>query len=336
MCGLVGVLSSDMTGEKLRIFQGLMVVATLRGQTGAGLAVVPRPKKHVPSVRILRHPTLTAAELVYDQEFYKYTKEPGSITCCMGHARAPTTGGFEIADTHPHVARHIIGMHNGHMRTVAGTEVPKKQNDSAMLFDAIGNQGIEQVIQHSVGAYALSIYNKQTQRLYFLRNSHRPIHFCMVEGDNKTLFWASEAQMLQLVVGRSVNGKLHHYTLPADELISFPAFENGDIRFEDRKTVKSEAPKEKDVTDKTRMMYPTVSGQYFERNDMLAMLTHGCANCNAAHTMEDYLEKKIVWFAPKEFMCRECLTHDQTARDYVTCHGIALPHDLPPIVPTTH
>lgn len=335
MCGLVGVLTNSMSQKKLDIFQQLMTVATIRGALGAGFAGIPSKPG---AVEILRDPDATAADMAYGASLWKllYGKEKKEFNCLMGHARLPTSGGNEVEDCHPHSSRHIIGMHNGTMTKVMGRKIKKKDNDSRVLMNAMGEQGIREALEQSEGDYAVSVYDKNSQRLYLARNTNRPLHLATIDGDKTTLFWASEAAMLQLVIGRNIVDKkaITHYTLAPNRLLSYRVYFPQFLEYESIGVISTEQkllpPPNKLEAD---VFYNTFGHTSVNAQELRAILDTGCANCEEAATMADYNGKKLTFFKTEEFFCEKCLTNDPLARAYLASHHVELPAHIKPVNP---
>lgn len=333
MCGLVGVLSRDMTAEKLSIFHDLMVVATLRGDLGAGVAAVPSQPG---PVETLRDPVVCAAELASGSEFHKlfFAKKANKFNCVMGHARMPTRGGLDDKDCHPHSSRHVIGMHNGTMKSVCGRQLTKAENDSEALIAAIGTHGLKATLEQSEGDYAVTVYNKNESRLFFARSAKRPLHFAMLAEDPNTLFWASEAMMLHLVLSRSTVGKIKHFTLKPNHILGYRVYYPGVLEYE---TVAMVTPPETEVKAQSRTEVYQTTPNHFTSHDVLQALLHGgCSNCNEVQHLAEYLAPTITWFSPKEFICDTCLTHDAFARTFLVSHSVPVPARIKPVLPLTH
>ena len=335
MCGLVGVLSNKMTPEKLAVFHDLMIVATLRGDLGAGVAAVPA---NPGPVDVLRDPIVCAAELVSGSEFHKmfFAKKAKQYNCVMGHARMPTRGGIEDKDCHPHSSRHVVGMHNGTMKSVFGRTLDRKENDSEMLINAIGLHGLRETLEKSEGDYSLTVYNKNESRLFFARSAKRPMHFALLAEDPNTLFWASEAMMLHLVLSRSTVGKIKHFTLKPNHILGYRVYYPGVLEYETVAVIASETNTRETPIPQATDVYQTVKDHFVTHDTIQTFLKGGCTNCNEAKSLADYLAPTITWYSPREFICDECLTHDEFARTYLTSHHIAVPARIKPTTPTTH
>lgn len=206
------------------IFRDLLNISSLRGFQGSGAIVYQKPSpvfKSNGAVRTIRSKAISGA-LAYSDELEDLFRP--SCSLAIGHARWPTKGGTDEKALHPHRHGHIVGVHNGTLWRAAGQEV-KEESDSSLFFKAVAEMGIREAIRETRGAYAFIWINEEEGTVNFLRNSQRTLFFKNV-GYNKniqTLYWASEASMLNFVFDRSFKGNNSWDTfMPEDVLISYP------------------------------------------------------------------------------------------------------------------
>lgn len=336
MCGLCGVLSTRLSPQEIASFQHLMTVSTLRGSDGAGF--VAAPVKADREFKIVRQPHWTAADLVYSHEFWdialKDTNKPSNqLSMLMGHARMPTTGGTDEEDCHPHIAQHIVGMHNGTL-TKVGRKVTVKDNDSRMLFDGIATVGIQKTFQETEGSFAVTFIDKKSDTLYFARNKQRPLYWGKIKAHN-TIWWASESVFLEMVLGRLFTGQeLKIYQAKPDTLVSFRVHPLGMVGYVDAVPLDTPAshsvPEVKSETQETKGnnshgMVETARGKFVALDELKLKLQEGCAYCGKGQTLQDHLKHKLTWTGVDEFICEDCVKYDEFARDYCTSRGIVLP-----------
>lgn len=338
MCGLVGCLSSNLTPQKADIFRELLTVATVRGAYGAGIAAVEAPDRKKPNIELFR--TLgTGAEMAIDAGFYKYLNKH-KVSCLMGHTRMPTSGGWDLEDTHPIHARHVVGMHNGTLKVVNGVPVGTDY-DSEKLFHALSNTDPVKVLASSTGSYAVTYLNKNNFRLYFARNKDRPLSFAMVDGDETTLWWASERDMLQFVLARNAiaGTKIKHYPLPPGLLLTYRVHFEGVVKYENSKPILSENLPVVLPRDSVEDLWATSKNHMAEKSDIKKILDDGCANCKHPANWDDFEKKRMLWIEPTEFFCFDCVQKDQFVQTMILASGMTLPKGmalLPPPKPTEH
>lgn len=230
MCGLAGVMSRNLDVTQLQKFKDIYTIAQIRGDTGAGVAVVPlqtgQSIRHVG----IRRTAWSSGHLVTTSDFYDACKKPCSIV--VGHARAPTRGGSDIKNVHPHRSGDIILVHNGTMTTVdkVSVTIGQKHTDSAMIAECIAEKGPHHFVENSIGAYALVWIDLKKQTLNFLRNSERSLWLGMekdtaINGKLAAVWWASEMPMMMYPMSRYtgyVKERMEYKSLPTNEWWSWP------------------------------------------------------------------------------------------------------------------
>lgn len=142
----------------------------------------------------------------------------------MGHNRWATQGGVNEENAHPFEYESIVGAHNG---TVSRESIKDFHNakefdvDSQIIFSQIDQDpDLFQVWKAVRGAMALVWYEKEEKQLHFARNKERSFNYT-INKNGKTLYWASEAWMLHIALGRAgiehgevISTKVdHHYTI---------------------------------------------------------------------------------------------------------------------------
>jgi hypothetical protein len=212
MCGLSGAMSSWLSDTEERAFKELMMLSNFRGMEGSGVIATK------PNADTTYHKCLKSSLHLFDEEEFKSIEAQRS-SVLIGHTRFPTKGGVTYDSTHPHVAGHIIGVHNGTMQSIMNKGVPDGANDSKLLFEAIAEHGIDEAIKQSRGAYALMWIDLEARTFNVLRNDQRPLFFSKAYGGN-TMFWSSESWMLHTVFARA-NWKPEVHSLKTDHLFSF-------------------------------------------------------------------------------------------------------------------
>jgi hypothetical protein len=227
MCGLSAVLADRLTPKYIDAFNTLMLLSNLRGADGAGVigATV--------SGKIYKHKTIgTGLDLIRDQSYHRLVsgKRDEELQLLIGHTRFPTKGSVQLKNTHPMDAKNVIGVHNGTMIDVYDRFATGAQSDSAMLYDAISEFGIEETMSKSEGAYALMYVDKVKKVFHVLRNVQRTLHQAIVSenGEPVAMFLSSEAGMLRYALGRCGITNIEVRDVPTNTLMSFPLLPNKD------------------------------------------------------------------------------------------------------------
>lgn len=350
MCGLAGVLSGHLSKQDIEIFQGLMVVSTLRGAMGSGVAAYPIKKSQEP--RSFKSATWCAAELVTQPDFFKLTKAP--LTCLMGHARLPTSGGYDDDAAHPHMSGSITGMHNGTITKVADRVITSKDCDSKILFESIATKGVKDTIENTVGAYALTYFDTKDNTVNFIRNDKRTLYFGKPPEVTDTVFWASEANFLRFIIGRYYpTGASVIYRTKPDMLYKFsarpkmvnliadswmeikqrtgapvtvtPPFLHRTQAMLPAPTTQSNGcsgtdPTKEQTYDNTHM-HETKRSTWVPEGQIQMALAKGCSWCGQPATWFEFQNKRTYWHDPLEFICHDCAIADPTAEHYANSSG---------------
>lgn len=194
MCGLVGV-AGQISAKEEKIFKQLLILDSLRGEDSTGVASVDW-NGNVDVAKTVGDPFQ-----LFDTSAFALMMRY-SLRVLIGHNRFATTGKVTRKNAHPFEMNTLVGVHNGTLQNKWElTDGSKFDVDSEALFHNIELHGLEKAIEKTKGAWALVWWDKDKQRLNFLRNKERPLHY-MYSEDRKVIFWASEAWMLTAVINR--------------------------------------------------------------------------------------------------------------------------------------
>jgi hypothetical protein len=223
MCGLAGVAGN--TSIKVRdAFNDLLLITQLRGQDATGVFTVGH--RGVSHVKDTGPPTN-----LFDRKSYDAVMN-GVPKIMAGHCRAKTIGENNRENAHPYEFDNVVGMHNGTLRSYYQMEGHDyKRTDSHCLYYNIDRYGVEETIPKldPDGAWALVWWDKDAQRLNFIRNDKRPLWFAWTKNKD-AMFWCSEPWMFS-AVSRHVElwdgteegkePKSPYFQIPSDQLWSF-------------------------------------------------------------------------------------------------------------------
>lgn len=198
MCGLLGYFNKSPADSKeyRDWFESMLVVSTLRGWDGTGVAAFPIKggqtfiyKKPIPGWDFVQsHVWNTIRTNHYDYDMM------------IGHNRAATHGKAIERHTHPFNEDNIVLTHNGVI-----TNAYKLNNavvDSQAVAIALnGEDDFVDILEKLDGSFALVWFDYRDQKLRFARNKERPLWLGYDEKKNGIL-WASEKWALEGIAYR--------------------------------------------------------------------------------------------------------------------------------------
>lgn len=230
MCGIVGI-AGKIGKEQREIFDQMLIADSLRGPHSTGLVTAKGVDTHV--FKMAGDPYFVRENKGYDRALIK----PSNVL--IGHNRYATVGAVNRANAHPFDFPTVVGVHNGTLTNKY--DMPNSHMfdvDSEALYNAIDTLGIDAAIGKARGAWSLVWWDKVDKTLNFLRNKERPMCYCFSE-DNKTLYFASEGNMLQWILLR--NGIKFQQIRSTAENVLFSLdiqdkFEGAAVPFEQPKT----------------------------------------------------------------------------------------------------
>jgi predicted glutamine amidotransferase len=200
MCGLVGIAGTINDTDK-RAFKDLLWVNAIRGRDGTGVASVPFAHKKLMAVsKVAGDP-----KELFDRKSFDAIVTSTGKCLFLGHSRLRTIGDVNIKNTHPFLFENIVGAHNGTLQYRSRDSMKWSKSfdtDSEALFNNLNEDGLQDTIDKMEGignAYALTWYDKRDETINFIRNSERPLFYTMSE-NKRTIYWASDASMLYLVL----------------------------------------------------------------------------------------------------------------------------------------
>jgi hypothetical protein len=211
MVGCAGYISQ----KEEAVFKRLLEIDTIRGPHSTGVMSV----NQAGLTDIAK--TVGTPWNLYDLKSFDSVMH-GSLCVLMGHNRWATKGKINTRNAHPFEHDHIIGAHNGTLRSQQLLIDHKEfEVDSDNIFYSIAKVGVDETIKNTCGAFALTWYDSEQETMNFIRNDERPLWLAESE-DKRTVFWASEPWMLEVTL--KLAGIKHRdlYEPKPGELYSYP------------------------------------------------------------------------------------------------------------------
>lgn len=195
MCGIIGI-AGNSSKDNDNILQMLLTLDAVRGIDSTGIAAITS-NNSVVVVKAIGNPYELFNNKGYDRAV------GGTNRAVIGHNRFATQGGVNKANAHPFEFDTIVGVHNGTLTNKWELEDSKDfVVDSENLYHHMEKKGLEHLMGVMKGAWSLVWWDKVNETLNFLRNKERPMHICWSE-DFKSMYWASEAWMLDVAIARA-------------------------------------------------------------------------------------------------------------------------------------
>lgn len=219
MCGLVGIVSSYALGKEGSNFVRESLIADqLRGVDATGLALVDKDNK----VSVFKK-ALSAADFVETNMGGRALDAVKNSFVVIGHNRATTMGSTVDETSHPFEFGRFVGAHNGTIHSHK-TLLPVKEHpiDSMNLIASFNHEGNLQDVLRELysGAYAVTVYDKEEEKLLFARNDARPLHIVQ---NKDNIMWASEAAMLYWIASRNkmLDKDSKFLSVPTEQIMSY-------------------------------------------------------------------------------------------------------------------
>lgn len=203
MCGIVGVLSSEMNTHNHpygKFFKQALFTDTLRGVDSTGVMLLDGKKQTRPEVW---KKALAAYDFLQLARTNTLLRDTLDYNVMIGHNRAATRGSIDHHTAHPFQFGDITLVHNGTLhnhRSLAGCS--KYEVDSEAVAHSFHENGVEETIKKLDGAFTFIWHDQQDQSVSIIRNEERPIAFGKVK-DKDTILLSSEAAMLRWLAIRN-------------------------------------------------------------------------------------------------------------------------------------
>ena len=234
MCGIIGALSLRKTGlgfSDITTVKELLVANTVRGYDASGL-FWHKPNKE--STIWYRKDAVTGAELYKTRAEWSELNDSRFV---VGHNRAATIGGTSAEVAHPFITSHVVGVHNGTVRSWEWDLKDHKtdarlDSEAIMMALSAADPELESaagvLAKLELGAYAVVWWDARVKALRFARNGDRPLFMCTTPS---TLWWASELRMLEWVLDRNDYAIKESWDLQRHTILSLPIESGGEATY---------------------------------------------------------------------------------------------------------
>ncbi|CAM6031252.1 unnamed protein product [Sphagnum compactum] len=172
----------------------------VRGHHSTGTAVVKRFDSEIEMAK-----AAVPSPMFIGLKEYQDLMNKASLKVIIGHNRYATIGEKIPQNAHPFKFPNLVGAHNGTIDSWSLRDLEDSGQfgtDSEALYNSISKIGIKSTIEKMTGAWALSWFDKDNNTMNLLRNDKRPLYYTYSD-DRETMFWASEATMLEWILKRN-------------------------------------------------------------------------------------------------------------------------------------
>jgi hypothetical protein len=225
MCGIVGIVQIENNGlsEKMYdIFTQMLIANSVRGVHGTGVFKVSAEDGLAHTIKVGGNPFNLIQTKDYADFIETSFKDHSRIL--IGHNRFATVGEKSTKNAHPFVCGNITMVHNGTLKEGSTKiDLEKYDVDSEALCAAINEQGIDEAMSKTHGAWTIVYYDKLDRTLNILRNSERPLFYYRDDLWSR-MFIASEHKFLEWILSRNYQNPKPNdiVAVPADTLLTIP------------------------------------------------------------------------------------------------------------------
>jgi len=201
MCGMAGIMSTNMIDNEVEIGRRLGILNHFRGEDAVGMFDYVPSLKDAEQIRYWKYDAHPLDFIKKPFDRIKQTRWKTNPKLFAIHCRAATQGKLSERNAHPFAFKNIVGMHNGTI-TKEFANRKKFETDSEALFYNIDKMGLRDALKELQGkdaAFALVWLNWYDGTLNFIRNYKRPLHVTSFMGGS-TIAWSSEEAHLKLAI----------------------------------------------------------------------------------------------------------------------------------------
>jgi predicted glutamine amidotransferase len=217
MCGIVGMIAKTKNGffnSDLNLFKNMLVVDSLRGEDSTGVYGIFK-NLQAKTIKVAAEPHM----LFRTEQWGDFERKAiSSMRILVGHNRYATKGAINNKNAHPFDVGNIVLVHNGTINNQNDFN-KEVEVDSHAITHALNERPAKEVLSEIDGAFALVWYDRQKGKVFFARNTQRPLHYVSTSSN---IYFASEATMLEYVLNRTASSVEHKaYAFPVGKIISY-------------------------------------------------------------------------------------------------------------------
>lgn len=197
MCGIWAMLpklSAGFNESDVMDMKRMAIITSLRGDHSSGIFTVGDPYKPPRILKTVGDPFGIFHAVNFPSYSKSIVKEGKAV---VGHGRLATKGAITAKNAHPFKEGHITLVHNGTTDLVSTDK--EIEVDSHVLCQEIQKDGVETALINLAetysNAYAVVVHDAKEGKLYFARNSSRPLHFTQ---NNHMFYFMSDYDHLNL------------------------------------------------------------------------------------------------------------------------------------------
>lgn len=194
MCGIVGIVGSEIDYKAKSMFKDLLIMDTIRGEDSTGMLLVDKDLDVTSYKKAVDGFTFTQMGVVNSMLSRSITPK-----LFLGHNRAATAGKINNDNAHPFQDGNTHLVHNGTLTAWTQLHNSTLTNvDSEAICFEVEKTGIIDTIPKLNGAFTLATYNDKSNIFSLIRNEQRPL-WCAHVKDKDVMIFASLPGFIEVV-----------------------------------------------------------------------------------------------------------------------------------------
>ena len=213
MCGLVGIVGTNLTTLHLEAFKWMLHLDTVRGEDSTGIAVRKTftnkaNRSQVIVAKTEGHPSNLTRKFpeLFDNKGLLHSRLNERFDFLMGHNRAATVGAVNATNAHPFHHGSITGCHNGTISlglyNLPTGEIEGHTDSEKLIFALSKGWSIKKIMDTVTGAAAMTWWDASTKTFNIYRNKERSLFYA--HNELKTVYaYASEEWILRVALNKA-------------------------------------------------------------------------------------------------------------------------------------